>query len=67
MSGNEFAFVVLVAGAFFLLVGLKGLFDLGMDYLFDRQQSMQHAKELVKLLKIAGISVVVCLVAWRFI
>ena len=41
MPKNELAFIALVGGAFFLFFGLKGLFDLGMEYFLDRQQRMK--------------------------
>lgn len=67
MTKNEVAFSVLVGGAFFLLAGLKGLFDLGMERLFDSQQRTPYAKELVTGLTVVGASAIVCLIAWSFL
>ncbi|MDZ4075983.1 MAG: hypothetical protein U1E04_14675 [Hylemonella sp.] len=67
MAWNEIAFVVLVAVAFLLLVFAHGLFELGMDLLFDRKRFALDKRRLKRDLTLAGIAVVLGGIAFQYI
>lgn len=67
MPTNEIAFIVLIAGVFFLIVALRGLLDWITDWLFDRAKTKPLTKDLKSAAMVAAIALTVCLLSWSFI
>lgn len=67
MPKNEIAFIVLVVGAFFLVVAIRGFFEWLTDWLFDRARIKPNFKEFKKAAMLAALASMVCFLSWSFI